>query len=102
VPNDIGTAHDTAYYASNHRAGRTGNDGTRARADRNAFQRSGLRHDWHRCQHQHKQSALERRMHEKSPWLTSIAVNRNRRFHNINMAVHEVFLSVYLTNVRIQ
>jgi hypothetical protein len=102
VPNDIGTAHDTANHAADDRAGRTCNNGTSARTNRNALQRSGLGHDRSRRQHQYEQSGLERRMHEKSPWLTSIAVSKNYGFRSKNMAIYEVFLLVYDTNAGIQ
>jgi hypothetical protein len=80
APHDIGAANDTADHASDDCAWRTSNDGSRARANGNAFQRSGLGHDRHRRQHQCEQSSLERRTHEKSPWLASIAVSKNREF----------------------
>jgi hypothetical protein len=89
VPNDIGTAYDTADNASDNCARRTGNDSAGARADCNAFQRSGLRHDRHRRQHQCEQSHLERRMHEKAPWLTSIAVTKNYGCRSDSTAIDE-------------
>ena len=42
MPHDIRSANHGADHAADDRAGRSGNDGTRAGADRNAFQRPGL------------------------------------------------------------
>ena len=43
----VRTADHTADHAADHRAGRSSNDGAGARADGDAFQRSGLRGDGH-------------------------------------------------------
>jgi len=64
VPDQVRTAHYTSDHASNNRAGRTSNDGTRARANGNAFQRSGLGHNGHRSKKQHEDSSLELRVHD--------------------------------------
>jgi hypothetical protein len=53
-------------HAADHRAGRSGNDGTGARTDCNAFQRSGLRRQGQDCQQRcGQQAGLERNAHGK-------------------------------------
>ena len=72
APNHIRAAYYTADHTSDDRPRRASDDGARARADGNAFQRSGLGHYRHCCQNQYEHSNLEHRAHDKSPWLISI------------------------------
>jgi hypothetical protein len=63
----VWAANHGADHAADDRAGRSGNDGTRTGADRNAFQRSGLSCDRQRRQRQREDSNFEHRAHDKSP-----------------------------------
>jgi hypothetical protein len=92
MANDVGTTHDTTDDTPDNGARRTGNDSAGARADRDAFQRSGLRYHRHRCERQCEQAHLERRMHEKTFGLTSIAVSKNHGRRLKNTAIYEELL----------
>jgi hypothetical protein len=50
VPHKVRAANHTADHTSSDRADRSSNDGTGARTDGNAFQRSGLSYDGQRRQ----------------------------------------------------
>jgi hypothetical protein len=63
VPDQVRAAGDCTDHTADHCAGRSGNQRTRASADRNAFQCSGLGEDRQGGEGEYKHSSLDERTH---------------------------------------
>src|SRR4051812_1535520 len=82
-PLDVRPTDHRADHATDDRAGGSGDEEARARADGGAFHRSGLGralgYDRHDRQGEREQSSLEYGAHDKSPWVKTIEASAESR-----------------------